>query len=296
MELRQLKYFLGVAEDLHFSKAAEKLFVAQPALSRQIQQLEDEWGVLLFERDKRNVKLTPAGEFLKEEVKKLLNQVENIKKRTRQIQHGEEGEIRIGHPGSAVYSVIPELLVALNEKYPKIKVTLGEILEVDLVKSIQNASIDVGFIRESPFDNNLSSKVLFRENFALVIPDNHWLNEENFENMGQLKNESFILPPKHAGETYYNVLLGICQREDFLPEIMFESNFGATILRLVEHNLGVSILPVSYKYGSNLKVRFLELKNIPEKTELSMVWRKDDNNPVLKSFLKVANMLTFGMD
>lgn len=296
MELRQLKYFLGVAEDLHFSKAAEKLFVAQPALSRQIQQLEDEWGVLLFERDKRNVKLTPAGEFLKEEVKKLLNQVENIKKRTRQIQHGEEGEIRIGHPGSAVYSVIPELLVALNEKYPKIKVALGEILEVDLVKSIQNASIDVGFIRESPFDNNLSSKVLFRENFALVIPDNHWLNEESFENMGQLKNESFILPPKHAGETYYNVLLGICQREDFLPEIMFESNFGATILRLVEHNLGVSILPVSYKYGSNLKVRFLELKNIPEKTELSMVWRKDDNNPVLKSFLKVANMLTFGMD
>jgi LysR family transcriptional regulator, benzoate and cis,cis-muconate-responsive activator of ben and cat genes len=293
MELRQLEYFLGVANELHFSKAAEKLFIAQPALSRQIQALEENLGVLLFERDKRNVKLTPAGEYLREEAAEVLSQVENITKRTQLIHSGEEGEIRIGHPGSAIYSVIPPLLYQLRTTFPQIKANLSEILEDDLFGFLKNYQIDVGFIREPFVDTQLSTKLLLEESFALILPENHWITNENFTSLAQIKDEPFVLPPRHAGSTYYDLLVRMCEREKFSPNVVHESIHGATILRLVEYNLGISIMPISYRLSTAMRVKFIELKDIPERTQLSMAWRKDDKNPVLQNFLKVADEMVF---
>jgi LysR family transcriptional regulator, benzoate and cis,cis-muconate-responsive activator of ben and cat genes len=293
MEFRQLQYFLGVASELHFSRAADKLFIAQPALSRQIQQLEDNLGVLLFERDKRNVKLTPAGEYLRDEATQILSQVENISKRTQQIHKGEGGEIRIGHPGSAIYSVIPPILRSLRTQYSEIKAKLSEVLEDDLFGNLKNYQVDVGFIREPFVDKNITSKVIFEENFALVLPENHWISQENFTSLAQVKYEPFILPPRFAGSVYYDLLVRMCEREGFAPNITHESNYGATILRLVEYNLGVSLMPISYKYGATARIKFIELTNIQERTHLSMAWRKDDTNPVLHNFLKAAESVVF---
>ena len=167
---------MDVASELHFSRAADKLFIAQPALSRQIQQLEKNLGVLLFERNKRNVKLTPAGEYLREEAKQVLSQLDNIGKRAQQIHKGESGEIRIGHPGSAIYSVIPPILTSLRTLFPEIKVKLLEILENDLFGNLKNYQVDVGFIREPFVNKNIVSKVIFEESFALVLPENHWIS------------------------------------------------------------------------------------------------------------------------
>lgn len=293
MEVRQLQYFLGVANELHFSKAAEKLFIAQPALSRQIQALEESLGVLLFERNKRNVKLTSAGEYLREEATQVLSQLENITKRTQLIHKGEEGEIRIGHPGSAIYSVIPPLLSKLRTDFPQIKANLSEILEDDLFGFLKNYQIDVGFIREPFVDMHLNTKVLLKESFALVLPDNHWITSENFTSLAQIKNEPFVLPPRHAGSTYYDLLVRMCEREKFSPNVVHESIHGATILRLVEYNLGVSIMPISYRLSTAMRVKFIELKDIPERTQLSMAWRKNDKNPILQNFLKVADEMVF---
>jgi LysR family transcriptional regulator, benzoate and cis,cis-muconate-responsive activator of ben and cat genes len=293
MEVRQLQYFLGVANELHFSKAAEKLFIAQPALSRQIQALEENLGVLLFERDKRNVKLTSAGEYLREEATQLLSQLENITKRTQLIYMGEEGEIRIGHPGSAIYSVIPPLLSQLRSVFPQIKANLSEILEDDLFGFLKNYQIDVGFIREPFVDIQLNTKVLLKESFALVLPENHWITTENFTSLAQIKNEPFVLPPRHAGSTYYDLLVRMCEREGFSPNVVHESIHGATILRLVEYNLGISIMPISYRLSTAMRVKFIELCNIPERTQLSMAWRKNDKNPILQNFLKVADEMVF---
>lgn len=289
MEFRQLQYFLGVANELHFSRAAEKLFIAQPALSRQIQALEENLGVLLFERDKRNVKLTSAGEYLREEAAQVLSQLENITQRTQLIHSGEEGEIRIGHPGSAIYSVIPPLLSKLRNDFPKIKANLSEILEDDLYAYLKNYQIDVGFVREPFSDKNLSSKVLMEESFALILPENHWITPENFINLAQVQHEPFVLPPRHAGSTYYDLLVRMCEREKFSPNVVHESIHGATILRLVEYNLGISIMPISYRLSTAMRVKFIELSNIPERTQLSMAWRKNDTNPILQNFLKVAD-------
>ena len=292
MEFRQLQYFLGVADELHFSRAAEKLFIAQPALSRQIQALEESLGVLLFERDKRNVKLTPAGEYLREEAKLVLSQVENITKRTQLIHKGEEGELRIGHPGSAIYSVIPPLLSKLRQDYPSIKANLSEVLEDDLYGNLKNYQIDVGFTREQFPNKYLTTKVLSEEPFALILPENHWITPENFTSLAQVKYESFILPPRQTS-LYYELLEQICRREGFLPNIVHESMHGATILRLVEYNLGISIMPVSYRQSAAMRVKFIELKDIPERTQLSMAWRKNDTNPILQKFLKVADEMVF---
>lgn len=293
MDFRQLAYFLGVATELHFSKASEKLFIAQSALSRQIQQLEKELGVLLFERDKRNVKLTPAGEYLNNEVQKILSQLDNIKHRTQLIHKGEEGEIRIGHPGSAIYSVIPPLLSTLKLFFPNIKANLAEMLDSFVIDALKKHEIDVAFIRELHPDKYLTSKVVFREPFALILPESHPINESNFESLAQVKNDNFILPPRNSSSVYHDLLLRICEREGFLPNVVHESNYGATILKLVEHNLGVSLMPISYKFSSAMKVKFIEIKNIPERTNLSIIWRKDDTNPVLQNFLKVSDSLDF---
>ncbi len=293
MEFRQLEYFLGVASELHFSRAADKLFIAQPALSRQIQQLEENLGVLLFERDKRNVKLTPAGEYLRGETTQLLSQIENISKRTQLIHRGEEGEIRIGHPGSAIYSVIPPILSSLRTNFPEIKAKLSEVLEDDLFGNLKNYQVDVGFIREPFVDKNITSKVIFEETFALVLPENHWITPENFTSLAQVKDEYFVLPPRYTGSVYYDLLVRMCEREGFAPNIAHESNYGATILRLVEHNLGVSLMPISYKFSSAMRIKFVELTNIPERTHLSIAWRKNDTNPVLLNFLKATESVTF---
>lgn len=293
MEFRQLEYFLGVASELHFSKASEKLFIAQPALSRQIQQLEQNLGVLLFERDKRNVKLTPAGEYLCVEATRLLSQLNNIKHRTQLIHSGEEGDIRIGHPGSAVYSVIPPLLSSLKLHFPNIKANLSEVLDSYILIALKNHEIDVGFIREIYLDRYLNCKVLYEESFALILPENHPIDEDNFESLAQVRHENFILPPRNSSSTYFDMLFKICEREGFSPNIVHESNYGATILRLVEHNLGVSLMPISYKFSSAMRVKFIELKKIPEKTQLSIVWRNDDNNPVLQKFLKITDSFDF---
>ncbi|WP_044173110.1 LysR family transcriptional regulator [Flectobacillus major] len=293
MDIRQLECFLGVASELHFSRAAEKLFIAQPALSRHIQQLEEELDVLLFERDKRNVKLTSAGAYLQKEAIRILSQLDYIKQRTQQVHKGEEGELRIAHPGSAVYSVLPTLLSALKLYFPKIRTALSEVLETKLFESLHNYQVDVGFVREPIPDKYLNSRLVFEEYFSLVVPPNHVLTKENFKGLHQVKDEPFILPPRYAGSVYHDILLKMCEREGFLPNIIHESNFGTTILKLVENNLGVSLLPSSYRYGSAINVRFIDLEMLPDRTQLSLVWRKDDTNPILHNFLNTAQSVDF---
>lgn len=293
MEFRTLQYFLGVASELHFSKASEKLFIAQPALSRQIQQLENELGVVLFERDKRNVKITPAGEYLQMEATKILAQLDNVRLRTQQIHKGEEGELRIGHPGSAVYSVLPPLLSALRLYFPNIKTNLSEIMDRDLYTFLNNYQIDIGFIREPLPDKNICSKVIFEESIALILPENHPITQENFTSLAQVKDESFILLPRLSGTTYHDMLSQMCEKSGFLPNVVHESNYGATILKLVEQNLGVSLMPISYKYSSAMRVKFIDLNRFSERTQLSIAWRRDDTNPLIGNFLKLADSIDF---
>lgn len=286
MDLRQLTYFLGVAEELHFSRAAEKLFIVQPALSRQIQQLEEELGVLLFERDKRNVKLTPAGSYFRDEISRLQHQLTYITEQTRRIHSGVVGKIRMGHPGSALYSILPETLAMMYERFPDVKVQLTETAELELMEALKNYEIDVGFTREISVGQQFSTDLLFEEHFALVVPTDHWLNETNFQDISQCKEAEFILPKIDGDVNYGKILHGIFDEKGFEPKVVYHSNYGATILRLVEKKLGLSVLPISYRHGASaLGVRFLKL---PTRTQLYLIWRSDDANAVLPHIREIA--------
>lgn len=285
MDLRQLAFFVGVAEELNFSRAAQKLAIAQPALSRQIQQLEDDLGVLLFKRDKRNVALTPAGTYLLTQARQLRATVADVVVQTRRVHRGLTGTLRIGHPGSALYSVLPDTLATLTAQYPDVMTSLSEATEQELLDALLSHRVDVGLTREVNASEQIESVLLFSEPFALVVPENHPLTSETFENLGQCRHESFILCSLNSSLSYGRLLMSLFEQHGYLPRQVYEANYGATVLRLVEKNLGLAILPISYRRGTSLRLRFLPL---PNETQLYVMWRRADQNPVLHNFLTIC--------
>ena len=289
MELRHLSYFQAVAEELNYRKAAERLFISQPGLSRQIKQLEEELGVQLFERDKKHVELTASGAFLKEEVDFVLNHLETTKQQLSEIAAGREGELRIGFLGSASNQVLPDLLKKLSSNFPKITTSLEELSNQTQVEMIQKDKLDLGFVRLASVPEDLEMKAIFRDTFSLVIPKDHPIQSEQFQSVGQFSGESFILFSSDYSNYYYEQILGICREAGFSPKIKHKSVHALTIFRLVENGLGVAIVPTSLKEGYELNVRFMEIPGITQFTELSVIWKPENRNPVLRKVLSLIS-------
>ena len=285
MELRHLSYFQAVAEELNYRKAAERLFISQPGLSRQIKSLEGELGVQLFERDKKHVELTAAGAFLKEEVDFVLNHLNTTKQQLLEIAAGKEGELRIGFLGSASNQVLPDLLKKLSSRFPKITTSLEELTNQIQVEMIQRDKLDLGFVRLASVPDDLEMKVVYRDTFSLVVPEDHPIQLEKFKTVAQFADQSFILFSSDYSNHYYEQILGICRDAGFRPKIKNKSVHALTIFRLVENGLGVAIVPTSLKDGYNLKVRFMEILEISQFTELSVIWKPENRNPVLGKVL-----------
>lgn len=284
MNIQQIKYFLELADELHFWKTSEKVFITQSALSRQIKSLENELGFDLFLRDKRNVKLTKAGEFLRGELSKIITDLESVTRRARQISKGEIGTIRIGHPASITFSVLPEILSALAENFPDLIVQMFEVDAVDVDAFLLAHRIDVAFNRELPKAKDLTSKMLGTENFALVVSANHHLSRKRKINLNELKDEWFVLPSLNGQSEHAAQLRAIFSEAEFAPKVRFESDFGATLLGLVAKGLGVSVMPISYAHYLPEEVRFIK---IGATSSLYAAWRKDDKSAALRNFVKV---------
>lgn len=289
IEFRHLRYFMIVAQELHFRKASERLFITQPGLSRQIKQLEEELGVQLFIRNKRTVELTDAGKYLYDESSNLLNQLESIKRSIKLIDKGEEGELNIGFVGSAMQAVIPHLLLKLNEQFPKIHTSLEEMSNEDQLFAIQHNKLDIGFIRAKQAPEGIAFKQIFKDNFSIVLPKNHRINENNFTDLSQFAQDNFILFSSDYSRTYYNKVMSIFDDHGFAPKISHKSVHANTIFRLVENGLGVAIVPTSLKHGFDLDIKFIELKNVKQITYLSLIWKEGTTNELIKKFVSLVN-------
>ncbi len=289
IELRHLHYFRIVAEELHFRKAAERLFISQPGLSRQIKQLEELLEVTLFERDKRNVKLTAAGNYLKDEVTFIENHMTAIQKQIKLIDSGEEGEIRIGFVGSAMQNVLSDLLMDLNTSFPKIHAQLEELSVTKQIHAVQHDELDLGFVRINNTPLDLISLPVYEDTFSIVIPEDHKLTTANFKHVGQLQEESFILFSNDYSPLYYNKIMSICSDRGFNPKISHKSVHANTIFKLVESGLGVAIIPTALQHGFDFKVRFIELNRIKQRTQLSVIWKASNRNPILHNVLSLLN-------
>ncbi|SFT92296.1 DNA-binding transcriptional regulator, LysR family [Algoriphagus locisalis] len=285
MELRHLNYFKAVAEELNFRKAAERLFISQPGLSRQIKQLEEIFEVQLFERDQKHVALTVAGTYLKGEVDFVLNHLEMTRNQLKLIAAGKIGELRVGFLGSASNQVLPDLLSKLNSQQPLISTSLEELSNAVQVEMIEKDKLDLGFVRLASVPSDLEMKVVLRDSFSLVVPTNHPLRERDFISVNQFKDEPFVLFSSDYSNLYYEQIMGICRDAGFSPRIRHKSVHALTIFKLVENGMGVAIVPTSLKEGYELNVRFMQIPNIPQFTELSAIWKAENRNPALKQVL-----------
>ncbi len=283
IELRHIKYFLAVAKDLHFRKAAERLFISQPGLSRQIKQMEDDLGLLLFERHNRKVILTKAGEYLKEELTLNLKSLEHTFYHAKLLNDGKKGDLKFGYVGSAMQNIIPNLLIAFKKEHPNVLFNLKEMDNHRQIEGLLSYEIDLGFVRLDRVPKELEIKPILKENFCLVLPYDHIIDKEDFETLYQLKKESFILfDPKYSA-TYFEKVMQIFDDSGFSPIVSHNTIHASSIYKLVENNFGVSIVPKSLIDTNNKKLKFIELTNIKQKTTLSIVWNRHNRNPILNS-------------
>jgi len=287
MELRHLLYFKTVAEQLHFRNAAQKLFISQPPLSRQIKELEDELGVLLFTRKNRRVNLTDAGAYFKQEVDAIFARLEESKSIVRQIHKSESGELKIGYISSVYQSHLADVLIAMRDVFPHIKTNLFEIPTLTQIKALEQGSLDVGILRAPVHSEALKVQTLFFDPFMVVIPASGLKFETQHELAIYLKNSPFIFFNKDFAPSYNDKLIEICARMGFKPSIVHEANNVHSILQLIEAGLGVSILPYSLKqqYGY-LKVSFIELENIPVNTEVALAYKPTNKSAALQWFIE----------
>ncbi|WP_179315669.1 LysR family transcriptional regulator [Winogradskyella undariae] len=288
MTIQQIKYFLELANELHFWKTSEKISISQSTLSRQIQSLEDELGIQLFERDKRNVKLTAAGKFLREHWADSVNELDRIHIQAKKIDIGSSGSISIAYPGSISSGFLPQLMNVLTNEMPDLKIELTEPTDLNHEKLILDYHIDIAISRDEILNPTIISKKLYSESICLVVPINHWLTQDNFTDLKMVENENFIISALH-NNTYFSTLLrSVFSASDFEPKTTIESDFGSVILNLVAKNLGISILPYSFKFANNQNVRFIEL---PNKVDLFINWRRKDPNKIVKRIVDYSVIL-----
>lgn len=287
LELRHLKYFLAVADELHFRRAAERLFISQPGLSRQIKQMEDDLGFKLFERHNRKVELTKAGSYLKDALSLHLKQLDDIMNHAKLLNDGKKGQLKLGYVGSAMQELIPNLLLKYKTENPDVVFNLKEIDNQKQIEGLLNFKIDIGFVRLEHVPPAIEAKPVLSDTFCLVLPENHKVDTFNFESLLQLKDDPFILFDPEYSASYHDKVLQIFKDHSFTPIVSHLTIHASSIYKLVENNFGISIVPKSLTSSYAKGVKFIELNKIPQRTELFMVWHKENKNPILMSFLEI---------
>jgi len=275
MDVQQIKNFQVLCDTLNFRKAAEQINIVQPALSKQIQLLESEVGALLFDRSKRTVSLTEAGSFFQKETHRILQDLNKTITRTAQLHNGEAGEIRITHASSAMNTVVPSFLVKVKHTWPNLKTIVQETSNFQQIELLLARKTDMGIAPNILVPPEMNAKILYKENFVLILPGNHPLAKKKLNDLSILKNETFILPQVSTGIGYVEAILQICQDFGFKPKVAHESAHSIGVLRLVEAGLGISIEPISSVRGANMNIKLVELKNLPQKVAMTLFWLRE---------------------
>ncbi len=291
MELRQLRYFVAVAEELHFGRAAVRLHMAQPPLSRQIRQLEEEIGLRLLERTKRHVELTAAGRVLLEEGRRLLAGAQEAVEDARRAARGESGRLSVGFVGSATYDVLPEVLRVFHRKYPKVELVLHEWSSMAQQRAVVEGRLHVGFVRPAVADAALVARVVQREPIIVALPEGHALADKGTLGLGALSRDGFIVYPREPRPSFADQVIQWCGKAGFTPRVVQETQELQTALSLVAAGIGVALAPASVRKVKREKVVFRELAAPAPVTELTAVSRRGDASPVLKVFLEVLEQV-----
>lgn len=283
MELRHLKYFLAVAEELNFTKAAEKLFISQPPLSRQIIELENEIQAKLFIRNNKKVELTEAGKYFEKEIRELFQNLERISVKTKKIADNVSGEFRIAYISSIYSAVISDLIKHLKTEFPYVNFKLFEVSTTKQIDALEQGKIDLGIIRSPVKSPKIKSRLWFQDGFSVVY--NKSIIQINSEKeIPDLKDETFVFFNKDYAPHYHEVLLELCAFYGFTPKVVHESNNINSIVQLVKNGLGISIVPSNIaKNNHDPEIDFIELKKVNLFTDVSLITSKEDESEITKS-------------
>lgn len=287
MELRHLRYFIVIAEELHFGRNAERLHMTQQPLSQQIRQLEAEIGVLLFHRTKRRVQLTEAGKAFLEEARQILHKASQAVEMARQVARGENGRLTVGFSGFATYSLLPKVLRIFRERFPLVELELEEMTSSAQVQALQHRQIHLGLMIPPVPDAGLVQESILSEPLVVILPETHPLATQPELRLSALAQEPFILVSRHLEPGYYDLCISLFQQAGFSPKVVQKASQKQTILSLVSADMGVSLAPASIRNIHRNGVVYTTLNPLNVEVELVAVWRQDETSTVLQTFVRV---------
>jgi len=288
MELRHLRYFVTVAEELHFGRAAEKLFISQPPLSQQIQQLEREIGALLFRRTNRRVELTAAGAAFLEDARQILVSVETAVLTARRTEKGEIGWVGVGFSASATYDLLPDVLHHFRDRYPEVDLSLYELTAAEQTIALREKTIHIGFARPYVQVTLVHVEAVLRESLIAALPESHPLAAIPTLHLAQLACEAFIGFPPLPKPSYADIIRAACEEAGFAPRIAQEVREMQTAISLVAAGIGIALVPESVQNLRRSGVTYRAFAPPSPTTELMVVRRVDDSSPAVDAFLEIV--------
>lgn len=288
MNFKQLSYFIAVAEELHFGRAADRLDMAQPPLSRQIKQLEEELGAILFNRGRSTISLTQAGQRLLERGHSILTQLEDTKLEVRRLGQGSEGRLRIGFVGSATFGILPNIIRSYRANYPEVNLSLNPMNNAGLHRALISRELDVVFARPTLKDPEFLSKHLVEEKLILALPDTVDTESRTVAKLERLQDHNLILYPERPRPSYADMVLKEIEDAGFKAPLRIWCMDLQTALSLVAVGEGVCIVPESVSNAPRKGMKFLKIEPEIARTELSVNYRLDEQGVHVKNFVNIA--------
>jgi DNA-binding transcriptional LysR family regulator len=289
MELRHLRYFVGVGEEQHFGRAAARLRIAQPALSRQIQDLEKEIGFRLFDRLPRGVKLSSAGKLFLEDARRILGEVQEATLRAERVARGKAGTVRVGFVEAiSWHGVVPEFFRRFRQRQPDAELTPVPMLSLAQVEAVHSGRLDAGFVVSmSTLDKEFDRRLVAQHRVVLAVPKGHPLTRLMIIRLVDLIDVAFVWLSRWTNPATYDRLMEACFRGGLKsPRIVQEAHDHATMLGLVSCRLGVALVSDSTRWQCPRGVALLPVVDLKVPVPISLIWRKDNRSPLLQKFLR----------
>lgn len=287
-ELRHLRYFLAVAEELHFGRAAKRLNIAQPPLSQQIRQLEAAVGTPLFDRNSRNVKLTPAGTAFVHGARTTLDDAARAAEGARRAGRGESGTLRIGFSDSAALSVLPQMLRRFRSAHPHVHLELNEGATQVQLDALGTGRIDVALVRGPVSSSGLSAEVIFRERFVAAVPEDHPLSARQSVSLSAIASHPLVLCSRHLAPDFHDLIFGMFGQHGLRLNVVHEVEYQ-TILSLVASGVGISIVPNSVRNLGRVGVAYRPIRGPTPKAEVVAVFAEKNANPLIAWLIDSVN-------
>lgn len=288
LEFRHLRYFLVLAEELHFGRAAQRLAMSQPPLSVNLQQLEEAVGARLLDRDSKGVRLTPAGAAFREQARALLSGAEDACALAREVQSGEVGRLRVGFVGSVLFHGLSAWLQRFHADHPRVEVVLVELNSQDQIDALMRGELDLALVHTDRLPQALRHQPLYSEPFLCCLPATHAMARRRRVALAALRDEPFILFSRKGSPDYHARIVEMCRQQGFYPRLQHEGRHWLSVVSLVAQGMGVSVVPASFKASGVPGAVFRPVAEDIAQSHMFAAWRADQDSALRERFLALG--------